>query len=96
MAEGHPLFENEPGSGQDSGASSPEPNNEDNMFTLLFQECDTDGTGEIEVERLISYIRKVRLGQEHGDKEEVYDSQEDVSSRVMPMNDQDGRGGESV
>ena len=30
------------------------------------------------MEQLISYIRKVRLGQQHSDKEEVYDSQDDV------------------
>ena len=73
------LFENEPLSGQDSGASSPEPNDEEAIFTLLFQQCDTDGVGEVEVEQLISYIRKVRLGEQHSDKEEVFDSQEDVS-----------------
>ena len=72
-------------SGQESGASSPELNDEEAIFTLLFQQCDTEGTGEVGVEQLISYIRKVRLGQQHGEKEEVYDSQEDVRKRKTTL-----------
>ena len=73
------LFDDEcASSGQESGASSPELTDEETIFTLLFQQCDTEGTGEVGVEQLISYIRKVRLGQQHNEKEEVYDSQEDV------------------
>ena len=81
LAKGDLLFDDEhtsSSSGQESGASSPELNDEEAIFTLLFQQCDTEGTGEVGVEELISYIRKVRLGQQHSDKEEVYDSQEDV------------------
>ena len=79
LVEGPPLFDSDASSsGPNSGASSPEPNDEETIFTLLFQQCDTEGTGEVGVEQLISYIRKVRLGQQHSDKEEVYDSQDDV------------------
>lgn len=86
IEEGAPLFENDGSlSGQESGTSSPEPNDEEGIFTLLFQQCDTEGAGEVEVEKLISYIRKVRLGQQHSDKEEVYDSQEDVRQTSLHM-----------
>lgn len=75
VVEDPPLFEKD---GQDSATSSPEPDSEEAIFTLLFQQCDTEGTGEVGVEQLISYIRKVRLGNQVSDREEVYDSQEDV------------------
>ena len=76
-----PLFDsNAASSGPNSGSSSPEPHDEEAIFTLLFQQCDSEGTGEVGVEQLISYIRKVRLGQQHSDKEEVYVSQDDVRS----------------
>ena len=77
--EGPPLFDSDAASsGPDSNASSPEPHDEEGIFNLLFQQCDTEGVGEVGVEQLISYIRKVRLGQQHSDNEEVYDSQDDV------------------
>ena len=79
LVEDSPLFDSDAASsGPNSGASSPEPHDEEAIFTLLFQQCDSEGTGEVGVEQLISYIRKVRLGQQHSDKEEVYDSQDDV------------------
>ena len=77
-----PLFESD----HDSSISSPspEPDSEEAIFTLLFQECDTDGSGFVEVESLVSFIRKTQLGQQHhSDKEEVYDSQEDVCYQLF-------------
>ena len=84
LVEDSPLFDSDAASsGPNSGASSPEPHDEEAIFTLLFQECDSEGTGEVEVEQLIGYIRKVRLGQQHSDKEEVYDSQDDVRNCII-------------
>ena len=79
LVEDSPLIDSDAAScGPNSGSSSPEPHDEEAIFTLLFQQCDSEGTGEVGIEQLISYIRKVRLGQQHSDKEEVYDSQDDV------------------
>ena len=47
--------------------------------TTPSQECDSDGSGVVEVSSLIEYIRKVQLGDQSSSTDEVYDSEEDVS-----------------
>ena len=70
--------------GEDSSDSgSPEPNSEEAIFSLLFQQCDSDASGLVQVDQLVEFIRSVQMGGSHpGDQ--VYDSHSDVSSPPPP------------
>ncbi len=60
---------------EDEGGGSP--HHEEAIYTLLFQECDKDGSGIVAVDALVQYIQRMQLG-EQSPQEEVYDSEEDV------------------
>lgn len=56
---------------------------EEEVYTLLFREVDSDGKGVVSVSSLVEYLHQIQLGpSERGDRgaglEEVYDSHEDV------------------
>ena len=78
-----PLFLGDPDFSEgESGSSSPEPDsqNEEVIFSLLFGECDTEGTGEVTVDKLVDFIKTVQVGEHRTEGDEVYDSQVDVST----------------
>lgn len=78
--QGDELREFEPYlSGEESGSSSPEPSSDEVVFSLLFQQCDDEGTGLVEVDKLVQFIRTVQLGEQNREGDEVYDSQDDLS-----------------
>ena len=56
---------------------------EEEVYTLLFQEVDKDGSGLVGVASLVDYLQKMQLGTTGGQSsrlEEVYDSHQDVSA----------------
>ena len=53
---------------------------EEEVYTLLFKEVDSEGKGEVAVEALIDFLHQMQLGSVQGQREEVYDSHEDVSA----------------
>ena len=63
------------GGGRDGGS-------EEEVYTLLFREVDSGDSGLVAVDNLVDYLRSMQLGTSHNlrrSREEVYDSQEDVS-----------------
>lgn len=52
---------------------------EEHIFSLLFGECDREGTGLVDVAELIGYIRRMQLQVQHPEGEESLDSQHSVS-----------------
>ena len=77
------------GSGEEGGSqedSGGEQRSEEEVYTLLFCEVDSDGSGLVTVDSLVDYLRRMQLGTPRSigrgrgaGVEEVYDSQEDVS-----------------
>ena len=56
---------------------------EEQIYALLFSECDSNNTGWVTVDALVNYIAKMLTGDTHvRDDEEVYDSDESVSLYV--------------
>ena len=52
---------------------------EEEVYTLLFKEVDSEGRGEVAVESLVDYLHQIQLGSAQSHQEDVYDSHEDVS-----------------
>ena len=52
---------------------------EEEVYTLLFKEVDSEGRGEVAVSSLIDTIHQIQLGSAESTREEVYDSHDDVS-----------------
>ena len=56
---------------------------EEQIYALLFSECDSNNTGWVTVDALVNYIAQMLTGATHvRDDEEVYDSDESVSLYV--------------
>ena len=69
------LGEGSAGGGRDGGS-------EEEVYTLLFREVDSGDSGLVAVDNLVDYLRSMQLGTSQNlrrSREEVYDSQEDVS-----------------
>ena len=57
---------------------------EEEVYTLLFKEVDSEGRGEVAVESLVDYLHQIQLGSAQSQQEDVYDSHEDVSV-ILPL-----------
>lgn len=64
------------------GVSGRRRKSEEEVYTLLFQEVDTEGRGEVAVESLVDYLHQMQLGSAQSLREEVYDSHEDVRKLI--------------
>ena len=54
---------------------------EEEIYNLLFQEVNSDGSGLVGVANLVDYLQKMQLGSSEGhssEGEDVYDSHQDV------------------
>ena len=77
----HSLSPGEGGGGGEASPSSPsQSQNEEQIFSLLFGECDTEHTGLVDVKDLIEYIRRMQLQVgRSGSGEDTVDSEDSVS-----------------
>ena len=57
--------------------SSSNDDEENNVFSLLFQQCVKEGESAVDIDQLMGFIQKLQLGHKEG--EEVYDSHGSVS-----------------
>ena len=62
----------------DSTRNSTE-SNEEKIFALLFRECDSSGTGLVDVKEIVDYIRHMQLQVQKTNGEEVLEPQDSVS-----------------
>lgn len=69
------------GEGEVEGSAEEEGKSEEELYTLLFSKVDSDGSGQVPVDSLVDYLHQMKTGAPQGrsGREEVYDSQEDVS-----------------
>ena len=66
---------------------------EEEVYTLLFQEVDKDGSGLVGVASLVEFLEKMQLGTTGGHSsgvEDVYDSHQDVSPLTRAHSVDDG------
>lgn len=71
------------GEGKVEGSPEEEGKSEEELYTLLFSKVDSDSSGQVPVDSLVDYLHQMKTGAPQGrsGREEVYDSQEDVSNQ---------------
>ena len=70
------------GSSAEVEDSSSRRKSEEEVYTLLFREVDSDRKGLVAVDSLVDYLHQIQLGTSHSRRaglEDVYDSHDDVS-----------------
>ena len=65
--------------GEKRGEEGGNKKSEEEVYSLLFCEVDSDSSGIVGVDSLVDYLSRVQLGTSGGPGVEVFDSEEDVS-----------------
>ena len=75
------MFAGEGDQGREAAESA-----ENAIYSLLFEECDKEGTGMVDVKELVEYIRRMQLQVKGpGEGEEFTDTQDSVSLNSLSL-----------